>query len=157
MCPNDETPDGNQGPPEESGKWNSAGWDDVFFPEECQGPPVESPEPDSIGYDDMPAFEVYEGPPAEPPEWSAAGWADMPPAEEYQDPPVEPPARNSVAWEDVAFGRPEFVLPDFGPTINDAIVADEAIKEMRAKIPGFDILYEAALLELIIRHAPGNG
>lgn len=135
MCPNDELPNGNQGPFGEPPEWNSVSKDDVFFPEETPDPPVESPERPSANLDDMPAFE----------------------GEAYDGPPVKSKVWGSVGWEDVPAGRPKVVLPDSGPTINDAIAADEAIKKMRATVPGFDVLYDEALLEMIIRNAPGNG
>lgn len=135
MCPIDEFPDGNQGPAGEPPEWNSVSRDDVFFPEEPPDPPVEPAEQPPAIWDDMPAFEgeVYDGPPAKPKVW------------------------DSVGCDDVPVGRPEVVLPDFGPTINDAIAAGEAIKEMRAKIPEFEVLYDDALLDMIIRNAPGKG
>ncbi len=94
------------------------------------------------------------------------------PVDEYKGPPGIPPkggttSRNegplgtpkqwiSVSWDDVAFGRPEVVIPTFGPTPADVIAASFEFEKLMALEGEMGILVSEAVIEWLERMLPEN-
>lgn len=157
MYPDDgSSNDGNQGPLAGPPKWNSVSSDDVFWPEERDDSVLEPQTGRVEDWGDVPTWEEYLGP-IDPPVWGSTGWEGSASADENRSPSLKQPEWSSVGWDEVSQGRPKVVLPKFGPTISDAIAATEEMNRLRDVSPEFDLLVDEALLDLLIRQAPGNG
>lgn len=62
-----------------------------------------------------------------------------------QDPKATDFTGKSAGWDEVPRKRPKFVIPAFGPMVDDAIAAGEEIEIRMAKSPEFVILADEAL------------